>query len=170
MPGYDFLAWIEAHPGIASWAQASGGILAFLAALMVPLRILAIQRKLNREERRREARGLAILIYPELVHLEVRLARARNEAVVDGPLIETPVHVLSMANRLHVMGPAGDLLLELLAGLSVNQQFVAETQVRVTDGAASSLEDSGGHVHGRLERAAEICSAAKKATLDLIDG
>src|SRR5882724_10962548 len=74
------------------------------------------------KERRLEARGLAILLYPELVHLEIRLAPAHNEEVVDGPLIETPVHVLSMANRLHVIGPAGDLLLELLASLSVSRR------------------------------------------------
>ena len=151
MPGSDFLTWIEAHPGIAGWAQASGGVLAFLAALTVPLRIQAIQRRLSKEERRLEARGLAILLYPELIHLEIRLARARNEEIVDGPLIETPVHVLSMANRLHVMGRAGDLLLELLASLSVNQQLVAETQTRVIDGAAASPEDSRRHVRERLE-------------------
>jgi hypothetical protein len=125
--------------------------------------------RLRKEERRLEARGLAILLYPELVHLEIRLARARNEEVVDGPLIETPVHVLSMANRLHVMGPAGDLLLELLASLSVNQQLVAETQTRIIDGAAASAEDSRRHVRERLERAAGICTAATRATLDLIE-
>ena len=169
MSGYDFLTWIEAHPGIAVWAQVSGGILAFVAAFIVPLRIQAIQRKLAKEERQLEARGMAILLYPELVHLEIRLARARNEDIVDGPLIETPVHVLSMANRFHVMGEAGDLLLELLASLSVNQQFVAETEARVSGGAAASHEDSRRHVRERLSRAAAICSAATKATLDLIE-
>jgi hypothetical protein len=169
MPGHAFLVWIEAHPGLAGWAQALGGILAVLAALMVPLRIQAIQRRLSRDERRREARGLAILLYPELVHLEMRLARARNEDIVDGPLIETPVHVLTMTNRLHIMGRAGDLLLELLASLSVNQQLVSETQARVTESVAASPEDSRRHVRERLKRAAEICSVAIKATRDLIE-
>ena len=113
MPGSEFLAWIEAHPGIAGWAQASGG----------NSRVSGSSYGSAPKERPLEAHGLAILLYPELVHLEIGLAQARNEEVVDDPLIETPVHVLSMANRLHVMGPAGDLLLELLAGLSVNQPW-----------------------------------------------
>jgi hypothetical protein len=55
------LAWIEAHPGLASWVQAIGAIAALGLALWIPSR----QRHVDRQEAERKRRSMLLVFLVE---------------------------------------------------------------------------------------------------------
>ncbi|MFI5020081.1 MAG: hypothetical protein ACHQRJ_00315 [Alphaproteobacteria bacterium] len=72
------LAWFEAHPGLATWIQGLGSLIAIAVAIWVPARMYSLARKEAEQERKLRTRRLALRIGPALKDVELELKRIRN--------------------------------------------------------------------------------------------
>jgi hypothetical protein len=132
----DLLAWIEGHPGLATWL----GSIAIVATILATLRIAGADRRERQLERVLKAKALALLLQTQLVAFRGKLERAVEDPRNGGPVVAPPPILIERSDQLYLLGPAGGSLLQMISALNANAD-----QVR------ASLEFGVGDAEGLLE-------------------
>jgi hypothetical protein len=151
------LQWIERHPGLAAWVQAIG-IGAIIAVLLVAHFQQRTAARAAYRDRLRKARGLALMLQPELIAFEGTLERlsllppsSHKESA------KPPQTILDLADQLHLLGDAGGCILQMIGALNAHARLEA---------ASAGLADELEHAEldrlrsARLSRARRDCTEA----------
>jgi hypothetical protein len=115
------LDWIETHPGVASWAQAVGAIVAIVAAFLISASQLRSERKRAAEERLRKAKGMALLLGTELRAFEAHLSWIVENQNPEDSIIVLPPTLVAHSADLYLLGGAGGALLLMISALHAHE-------------------------------------------------
>lgn len=130
METWDFLAWIEQHPGLAAWVQGLGSLVAIAIAIWVPARYHKLARVAAEDEQKLRTRILLNLLGPALWEFRaaiddvVRVLGAPRPAnnpgarlqLLQETQIELPPFLLRDMNEFALFGDAeGPTLVALVA-------------------------------------------------------
>lgn len=161
------LQWIELHPGLAAWVQAIGAIGAIIAVfLVVHLQQRTAARSAHRD-RLRKARGLALLLQPELTAFEGTLERlsllppsSHKESA------KPPQTILDVADQLYLLGEAGGSTLQMIGALNAHARLEA-TSAELAAGLEQAELDR--LRTARLSRARRNCVEAVRGLRRIIE-
>jgi len=118
----DLLAWIERHPGLASWLEALGVI----GALFITLYIAGVDRRERARERRLRAQSLGLLLHTQLHAFRGAVERAIEAGAYSRAAIWPPAALVEHTDQLYLLGSAGGALLQMISTLNANETFVLE--------------------------------------------
>jgi hypothetical protein len=111
--------WLETHPGIANWAQATGSLTALVAVLLLVFRQNREVKAREETDRIRRAQGLALLLDPVLTSFERKIESAISEKTKLAP----PEEVMLVLDQLYILGIAGGYILQMVATLQTQQRY-----------------------------------------------
>lgn len=160
---------------LAAWVQAGGAILALVVAIFVPWRQhMKIEEERKRQDRLR-ATSLAIAILPEILALRDRLMKLEDEAssVIESGssgdrlraalwTIEPPEIIYRRIDDLYLLGPAGELIQNLICNLNVYRH----EQARIR-GARTVAKENVELISAFITEASELARKSVSATFDL---
>jgi hypothetical protein len=159
------LQWIEGHPGFAAWVQAIG-ISAIIAVLLVAHFQQRAAARAAYRDRLRKARGLALMLQPELIAFEGTLERlSLRPPSSSKESAKPPQTILDLADQLHLLGDAGGSILQMIGALNAHARLEA----------ASAGSDALEHAEldrlrsARLSRARRDCTEAVRGLRRIIE-
>ncbi|MGN2250481.1 hypothetical protein ACFWZ1_10455 [Frateuria sp. GZRe14] len=134
-----FFDWLEIHPGLSSWVQAIGSILAICVAIWIASRDRRHEASLRREEReedrrlleireKRIARALATVVMVDLHAIQQDIDRLIGQGDISDQamfhqnvelLLEIPSSLAEMRGRIHELGAAADVVTDLVAEMQM---------------------------------------------------
>jgi hypothetical protein len=151
------LDWFEAHPGIASWLQAVGGIGAIVFVYLFALFQGRRARSHEDIDRIRKAQGLALVLIPVLIGFKPKI----EAAIIRRTKLEAPGEVLHLLDQLYVLGVAGGLVLQMVATLQANERAEQPFHDESAQSAYNSI------VRQRLGDALRYCDDAIRYSMKL---
>ena len=132
--GFDVLNWIEAHPGLASWLQAIGSIVAIGAAFLISYLQIRSDRRHTARERSLRAQGIALLLHTEMVEFGIRLRAVIDERDVSSAArLEAPTTLLARVDELYLLGPSGGALLQMVSSLNATRPMSLQAVEAMAD-------------------------------------
>ena len=153
------LDWLEAHPGMANWFEATGSVAAIVFVGLFALSQARRARSHEDLDRIRRAQGLALILVPVLREFKPRI----EAAIIQESKLEPPDEVLHLLDQLYVLGIAGGVVLQMVATLQAHQRAPAPPNDENSD--ARSTYNSV--ARQRLGDALRYCDDAIDALLKL---
>jgi len=100
--------------GLAAWAQAiiaGGAIIAVFFAATIPVRAEAVFRE---KERRLRAKGMALLLIPEILVLKGEIETCIEHGSIYDPPVVLPSSLANKTDELYILGETGGRLLQAI--------------------------------------------------------